>query len=167
MKRPREVADTSMFDQILNETPQADKNFIANSLNIAHQIISVMEQKGLRQKDLAAGLGKTEAEISRWLSGTHNFTIKTISKIQAILGEQIITTPKVVGESITDMFSTVLDQVFISSKDKKTRVAFSELDTKRYTYSIRVKVARAIPLPTNFEGLRLSSTDNRLTGTYS
>ena len=167
MKRPREVADSSMFDQILNETPQADKNFIINSLNIAHQIITVMERKGLRQKDLAAGLGKTEAEISRWLSGTHNFTIKTISKIQAILGEQIITTPKVVGESITDMFSTVLDKVFVSLKDKKPKVTFSLMDTERYLYSTSMKAGRTIPLPTNFEVLRLSSTDNPLTGTYS
>ena len=35
-------------------------------------------------------MGKTETEVSRWLSGTHNFTIATIAKITKVLGEAII-----------------------------------------------------------------------------
>ena len=32
-----------------------------------------------------------EAEISKWMSGTHNFTIRTISFIETVLGEDVIT----------------------------------------------------------------------------
>ena len=35
-------------------------------------------------------MGKKNAEISKWLSGEHNFTIATIAKIECILGEDII-----------------------------------------------------------------------------
>jgi hypothetical protein len=38
-------------------------------------------------------MNKTEAEISKWLSGFHNFTIKTIAKIEAVLNDKVITTP--------------------------------------------------------------------------
>ncbi|MCF8450205.1 MAG: helix-turn-helix domain-containing protein [Taibaiella sp.] len=93
MKRPREVENTSLFDEILNETPQDVKNFVDNALEIAHQISVLMERKGLLQKDLANLLGKSEAEISRMLSGTHNLTIKSISKIEAVLDAKVITTP--------------------------------------------------------------------------
>jgi antitoxin component HigA of HigAB toxin-antitoxin module len=93
MKEPRQVEDTSLFDEILNETPQDVKNFVDNSLEIAHQIDVLMKKKGMLQKDLANLLGKSEAEISRMLSGTHNLTIKSISKIEAVLEAKIITTP--------------------------------------------------------------------------
>lgn len=93
MKEPRQVEDTSLFDECINEAPQEVKNFVDNSLEIAHQIYKLMENKGLLQKDLAKLLAKSEAEISRMLSGSHNLTIKTISKIEAVLDGKIITTP--------------------------------------------------------------------------
>ena len=34
---------------------------------------------------------KTEAEVSRWLGGTHNFTLKTLALISVALGEDVIT----------------------------------------------------------------------------
>ena len=36
-------------------------------------------------------MGKTEAEVSRWLGGTHNFTLRTIAKISDALGVQLLT----------------------------------------------------------------------------
>ncbi|TGY75858.1 helix-turn-helix transcriptional regulator [Bacteroidales bacterium] len=49
-----------------------------------------LEQRGLRQKDLASMLDKKESEISKWMRGTHNFTIETISQIEKVLGEPIL-----------------------------------------------------------------------------
>lgn len=60
------------------------------SVAIANRIYSILEQRGLSQKDFARLMGKTETEVSRWLSGTHNLTISTISKITSVLGEDII-----------------------------------------------------------------------------
>ena len=39
------------------------------------------------------GLGKSESEVSKWLGGTQNFTLKTIAMISAFLGEAIIIVP--------------------------------------------------------------------------
>jgi len=44
----------------------------------------------MSHKDLARLLGKTETEVSRWLSGTHNMTMATIAKISAALDTDII-----------------------------------------------------------------------------
>jgi transcriptional regulator with XRE-family HTH domain len=60
------------------------------AIDIANRIFDILEMKGLKQKDLAKMLGKSEAEISKWLQGTHNFTVETILKIQAKLGEDIL-----------------------------------------------------------------------------
>ena len=94
MKHIKEVNDTLLFDQIDQQTPLDEKLFIATSIDIAHQIVMIMEHKNMLHKDLAKILGKTEEEISWWLSGFYNFTIETISKIQAVLGAPIIITPK-------------------------------------------------------------------------
>lgn len=49
-----------------------------------------MTHKGYKQKDLAEKLGKKESEISKWMRGTHNFTIETLSFIETALGEPIL-----------------------------------------------------------------------------
>ena len=60
------------------------------SVSIANRIYEILESKGMSQKDLAKRLGKTETEVSRWLSGTHNLTLATICKISAALDETIV-----------------------------------------------------------------------------
>jgi hypothetical protein len=43
-----------------------------------------------KSKDLATHSGKSEAEISKWMRGTHNFTIDTPVSIEAPLGAPIL-----------------------------------------------------------------------------
>ena len=51
------------------------------------------KQKGMTQKDFARLMGKTETEVSRWLSGTHNMTLATLCKISIALGENLLEVP--------------------------------------------------------------------------
>lgn len=60
------------------------------SFLIVDRIHSILEERGLKQKDLAILLGKKESEISKWMRGTHNFTIETISAIENALGIPIL-----------------------------------------------------------------------------
>ncbi len=60
------------------------------SFAIVDRIHEILTTKGWKQKDLADKLGKSEAEISKWMRGTHNFTIDTIVAIEAALGESIL-----------------------------------------------------------------------------
>ena len=48
------------------------------SVAIANRIYEILETRGMSQKDFAKLMGKTETEVSRWLSGTHNLTMATI-----------------------------------------------------------------------------------------
>lgn len=50
----------------------------------------MLDERELKAAHLARMLKKTPSEISKWLTGTHNFTTKTISEIEIILGEDII-----------------------------------------------------------------------------
>ena len=64
------------------------------AFDVSDRIASILQDKGMTQRELAVGLGKSEAEVSRWLGGTQNFTLKTIAMIQDFLGEKLIVVPK-------------------------------------------------------------------------
>lgn len=64
--------------------------FVEQSFDIVDRIHEILVKQGKEQKDLARLLGKSESEISKWMTGTHNFTINTLAKIQAVLGEPVI-----------------------------------------------------------------------------
>ena len=44
-----------------------------------------MKAKGVSKKQLAELTGKRPSEVTRWLSGQHNFTLATIAKISVAL----------------------------------------------------------------------------------
>ena len=69
--------------------PEARES-VALSFRIVDRIHDVLEEKGLNQKDLALRLGKSEAEISKWMRGTHNFTIDTLVSIEQALDAPIL-----------------------------------------------------------------------------
>ena len=79
-----------LMDEIRQTMTPEMKRQMELSVQIANRIYEIMEEKGLSQKNLAALLGKTETEVSRWLSGTHNMTLATIAKISTALNTDII-----------------------------------------------------------------------------
>lgn len=60
------------------------------SFQIVDRIHEILVARGLKQKDLAMMLGKKEAEISKWMRGTHNFTIETLVSIENALDAPIL-----------------------------------------------------------------------------
>ena len=72
-----------------NKNPEIDK-FVEKNLAITEKIYALLEEKKLTPTDLAKRLGKSPSEISKWLSGNHNLTIKTITKIETILDCEIM-----------------------------------------------------------------------------
>ena len=78
------------MDEIRQNMSPEMKRQMELSVKIANRIYEIMEEKGLSQKDLALLLRKTETEVSRWLSGTHNMTMATIAKISEALDTDII-----------------------------------------------------------------------------
>ena len=70
-------------------SPEVRKS-VTLSFLIVDRIHAILEERGLKQKDLANMLGKKESEISKWMRGTHNFTIETISSIENVLGSPIL-----------------------------------------------------------------------------
>ncbi len=64
--------------------------YVKKSFRIVDRIYQILQEQGKDQKALAKALGKSESEISKWMTGTHNFTLKSISKIESVLGQPIL-----------------------------------------------------------------------------
>ena len=79
-----------IMDEIRNTISPETKMQMELSVAIANRIYDILEEKGMTQKDFARLMGKTETEVSRWLSGTHNMTLATLCKISIALGENIL-----------------------------------------------------------------------------
>jgi transcriptional regulator with XRE-family HTH domain len=93
MKIKKNVNEEEYFSQLLNSIPEDVKESVSLSMEIASQINSVLKRRNISQREFAVLLDKNESEISKWLSGNHNFTTNTIGKIQSVLKEKIVTVP--------------------------------------------------------------------------
>ncbi len=89
-KRAPRVSIPEISESLANISKDSNI-FIDKAMAISKRIYLYMVAKKWLQKDLAEKMGKTEAEISKLLSGTHNYTLRTLSKIEAVLDVNIIT----------------------------------------------------------------------------
>ncbi|MGN0236040.1 MAG: helix-turn-helix domain-containing protein [Paludibacteraceae bacterium] len=109
---------------------QEQEASIKLSADVANCIFSILEERGMSQKDFARLMNKTEAEISRWLSGTHNFTLSTIAAISIALKTDILSVPskdKKLSPYNTDDFIPLV-QVPISITKRNRRQYQSKSD---------------------------------------
>ena len=83
----------SLLRDCLSEVPEETRTEFNLSFAISERIDYLLKKKGMSQKDLALKMGKRESEVSRWLTGRHNLTTKTIARISTVLEENIISIP--------------------------------------------------------------------------
>ena len=76
--------------EIFNEIPVEKREETRLSFAISNRLASLMQERGLNKKQLAEALGKRPNEITRWLSGEHNFTISTLAMLSTFFGKSII-----------------------------------------------------------------------------
>lgn len=87
-------ATVNIFSPIIQEAydsiPKLDWATDAITDGIANRIDSVMKDKGISKKELATLTHRRPSDVTRWLSGGHNFTCRTIALIEQALGVSII-----------------------------------------------------------------------------
>ena len=85
-----DMKESSIIDARRKEVNPLVRQNVELSFQIVDRIHEILESRGLKQKDLAMMLGKKDAEISKWMRGTHNFTIDTLVSIEKALGAPIL-----------------------------------------------------------------------------
>ena len=91
------------YNNIINEfwdehgDPETER-FVDISMDIVDEIHKALDKKGWTQKELAQAINKSPAEISKWVSGLHNLTLKSIVKLEMALETHLIMTETVAKE---------------------------------------------------------------------
>ncbi|MBO7445012.1 MAG: helix-turn-helix transcriptional regulator [Bacteroidales bacterium] len=88
MKHSKETEQ--LFQQTLDETPKSLKLQVEWSYKIADRIDQLLRDRGLSQKKFAKIVGTSEAAVSHWVAGGHNFTLSTLAKISTALDVPLI-----------------------------------------------------------------------------
>lgn len=81
-------------DRLLNSTPKDIEIFVDLYADLVVRINQLLREKGISKKELAEKLEKKPSEISKWLGGEHNFTLRSLAKLSAELGEPLLEVPK-------------------------------------------------------------------------
>lgn len=92
---------------------------VKKNLAIANKIRLILHEKGLKPVDLAKMMNKQKSEISKWLTGQHSFSIKTITAIEAALGCEILFVEQVVN-------TVVISLPIASKKELFSRANFQD-----------------------------------------
>lgn len=85
---------SKIIQDILAKTPKDVTIFVRLYGDIVIRVHELIREKGLTQQELAEKMGKKPSEISKWLSGEHNITLRSLAKLEGELGEPIIYVPK-------------------------------------------------------------------------
>ena len=92
MKTINKKEATGTLARMISEVKPDKLAKTRNRMLVAAKIADAMKAQHLNQKQFAKLMGRTESEISDWLSGDRNFTIDTLFDIGQALGVTFLST---------------------------------------------------------------------------
>ena len=79
-----------MLQERIAQVPDSIKKQYDYSFDLSDRIDEQMKTQGISRRELARRTGKRPSEITRWLSGQHNFTLATIAKLSVALNHDFL-----------------------------------------------------------------------------
>ena len=65
-------------------------SFVEKNLAITEKVRLALEVRGWNKAQLAEAMGESPSEVTKWLSGMHNLTLKSIIKMEQVLKIDLI-----------------------------------------------------------------------------
>ncbi len=78
------------YKQIVASIPDNIHREVEMQMAVSNRIYDLMTEKGLSKAEFARAIGKRPCEITKWLSGQHNFTLKTLALLSSFFGVPLI-----------------------------------------------------------------------------
>jgi ribosome-binding protein aMBF1 (putative translation factor) len=80
-----------IIQEALRNIDPTRREMVRRRMMISARIDDALKSKSWTQKQLADIMNKRPSEVTKWLSGNHNFTLETIALIEKNLGITLIT----------------------------------------------------------------------------
>jgi transcriptional regulator with XRE-family HTH domain len=111
---------SAFVNQLLAETSDVEKAQINNRMSLAARLDDLISAKRWSKSEFAAKVGKSPSEITKWLSGTQNFTIDTLTEISLAFNLSV-------GELFADPRPQIIDHIhFLVKPIKSEPTPFNE-----------------------------------------
>jgi transcriptional regulator with XRE-family HTH domain len=82
---------SNVIDELLGTITPEEQAKTDAKMMLAAKIADAMKAKGWKNKDLLKAMGKNNpSEITKWLSGTHNFTVETLIDLENVLNVKLL-----------------------------------------------------------------------------
>lgn len=78
------------YNQIVASIPLKVHKEVEMQMAVSNRIYDLMTKAGLTKAEFARAIGKRPCEITKWLSGQHNFTLATLGMLSAFFGQPIV-----------------------------------------------------------------------------
>lgn len=82
--------NSSKLQELLNEVSALEMEQTKVKMQLAARIEDFMIANGWNKSQFSEKVGKNPSEITKWLSGTHNFTTDVLTEIAFALGVELI-----------------------------------------------------------------------------
>lgn len=82
--------NSAFLDELLAEITPLEMAQTRAKMELAERIEELMKAKGWNKKQLAETTGKHPSEITKWCSGTHNFTFDVLIEIAFVFELRIV-----------------------------------------------------------------------------
>lgn len=89
-RKQARVYNSPLISSLLAEITPEEHERTVKQMMMAARIEDGIIAKGWSKGEFAEKMGKTASTISLWLSGSHNFTLDTLTDIQRVLGIQLL-----------------------------------------------------------------------------
>jgi len=125
MNRKAEKYNSPLIEKLMAERDAKQTAKVKKRMMLAARIEDGITAKGWKKKDLAEALNKQPSEITKWLSGTHNFTSDTLWDIEDVLDIELISLTDKKQEQVTNYYLTVSQKtetkpsIIINNLDKQ------------------------------------------------
>jgi predicted XRE-type DNA-binding protein len=90
MKKLRKATSTKSIDFLNNPKKSVRSDYTSKFMALARYISKFVERPDFKQNEIAENLEMHESQVSVWLSGFHNFTIKSLLKLESACDIQIL-----------------------------------------------------------------------------
>ncbi|MBO9631630.1 MAG: helix-turn-helix transcriptional regulator [Chitinophagaceae bacterium] len=102
--------NSDLIDEMLSLITPEMQAQAEHKMRLAAKIYKALKAKGWKSQDLANAMNlKGTSLVSKWLSGTHNFTVETLVSLQRLLDIQLLN----IDSGPTNPNSTVYDDFSI------------------------------------------------------
>lgn len=108
MKKSAEKYQSEVLDGLLTKITPEEQKMTDKRMQLAERIFNAMKAKNISKLELARKMGKQASVITKWLSGTHNFTADTLFEIGDLLGIQLINTSNEAKNPIVTHYHMVI-----------------------------------------------------------